>query len=114
MGAYGIPGDPAGMRALAATVRAQVDGHGVLGSRIAANVGGMVFLGPAASTFKGDIGEWQFAGAGTRYRLERVAELLVREAASVEAQQAEARREAERREREERERTAIQLRLRDR
>jgi uncharacterized protein YukE len=104
VGAYGIAGDPAGMRALAAYLRTRAGGLGLLGSRIAGNVNGMIYQGPAASAFKGDIGQWQFAAGATRYRLEHLADLLTHEAARVEALQEEARREHERREREARER----------
>jgi hypothetical protein len=45
MGAYGIPGDPAGMRALAAYLRGQADFLGSAANAIAGPVGGMEFEG---------------------------------------------------------------------
>jgi uncharacterized protein YukE len=106
VGAYGIPGDPAGMRALAANLRAQSAVVAVGSTRVDRSVDAIDYQGPAATRFRGTIGMWQFASAGLRSELEHLAALLEHEAARVAALQEQARREHERREREAREQAA--------
>ena len=95
MGAYGIPGDPAGMRALAATLRVHAAGIASLESWLAGELAGMVFEGPAAERF------WAEAESGARRRVQYavrlldVANLLESSAAEVEAAQREAARRIE-------------------
>jgi hypothetical protein len=89
---FGIPpvvGDPAGMRALAAQLRAKAEQvtHGSVG--IANAVSNMTFQGPAASSVRGDgtalVGRARSAAGD----LGEIADLLDRAAGRVEHQQTE-------------------------
>lgn len=93
MGAYGIPGDPAGMRALAAYLRGQADFLGSVANSVVGPVRGMEFEGPAATAFRGRMGTLQFAIDADVSKLNDVAGRLLRAAAEVEAAQAEAARQ---------------------
>jgi superfamily II RNA helicase len=107
MGAYGVAGDPAGMRRLAAVLRREADLAGLAGGQIAKAVQAMVFEGPAADRFKGQIGWAQMERQGLVTRLHDLADRLLRAAAEVEAEQERARlRELERERAEQAERAA--------
>jgi hypothetical protein len=93
MGAYGIPGDPAGMRALAAYLRGQADFLASAASAVVGSVRGMEFEGPAASAFRQRIGSLRSAIDADVSQLNDVAGRLLRAAADVEAAQAEAARQ---------------------
>jgi len=101
MGAYGITGDPVGMRALAAFLRSQAAITVQGSTRVDRGLDAIDYQGPAATRLKGDLGSWQFMSAGMRSEYEHTAALLEHEAARVQALQEEARREAERRARQE-------------
>ena len=97
MGAYGIPGDPEGMRALARRLREEAAGMALLGARLDRTVDGMrYFAGPLARRVRGELGRWQLERMGYESGLVRMADRLVLEAARVEAEQREAEREARR------------------
>ena len=93
MGAYGIPGDPAGMRALAAYLRGQAEFLGSAADAVVGPVRGMEFEGPAANAFRQRMGTLQSAIDADVARLDDVASRLLRAAAEVEAAQAEAARQ---------------------
>ena len=93
MGAYGIPGDPEGMRALAAYLRGQADFLGSAANAVVGPVRGMEFEGPAANAFRQRMGSLQFAIDADVSQLNDVAGRLLRAAAEVEAAQAEAARQ---------------------
>ena len=96
MGLHGVPGDPAGMRALAGLLRGQAAVVAGAARGVEQAVKGIVFEGPAADRFRRELALWQFGPAAVTGELERLAALLERGAASVEAAQEEAARRAER------------------
>jgi uncharacterized protein YukE len=84
-----VVGDPAGMRALASTLRSAASQIGQVESGIGSAVAGMTFEGPAGTRFRsraGGIGRVARSAAAT---LEDVAGTLERSAAQVEQQQAD-------------------------
>jgi hypothetical protein len=91
-----IPGDPAGMRALAAALRTNAEGIAVVAAQTAAGVENLEFYGPAADRIDGEVR----TGAGRAGRLAdelmTTAGLLERSASDVEAAQAAQQRELER------------------
>jgi hypothetical protein len=82
-----VPGDPAGMRALAATLRAVADSVESDDASVASAVGGMTFRGPAASRLRSTVAG--VLGGSAPADLNGVADQLVRAAAQVEQAQAE-------------------------
>jgi hypothetical protein len=84
-----VPGDPAGMRALASSLRAD----GALIATIATSLEGRVdtveFVGPAATRFEGRMGASVRRCVRVAERLIEAAALLERSAAEVEAAQRE-------------------------
>jgi uncharacterized protein YukE len=82
-----IPGDPAGMRALAATLRGIASDISNLESDLTGQARGMVFEGPAGDAFRD-----RMSGVGERARsaaeeLQSLSDLLERSATEVEAAQ---------------------------
>jgi uncharacterized protein YukE len=106
VGAYGIPGDPAGMRALAQLVRAQAYAVDGVGRRVHGKLSPMVYSGPAASRCRANVNQWEQGRASVERALDELAFALEAEAARVEEEQRQARLEQERREQAERERAA--------
>jgi uncharacterized protein YukE len=84
-----IPGDPAGMRALAATLRGIASDIANLESELTGQVRGMVFQGPAGDAFReGMSGVGERAGNAAQ-ELQGLSDLLERSASEVEAAQRE-------------------------
>jgi len=84
-----VVGDPAGMRALASTLRSTASQIGQVESSIGSAVAGMTFEGPAGTRFRGrarGVGRAARSAAG---RLEDVAATLERSATQVEQDQAD-------------------------
>lgn len=91
MGAYGVVGDPAGMRRLAAVLRREAGLAAYAGGRVSRAVEGMVYEGPAAQRFRADVGWAQFERQGLVARMNDLADRLLRAAAEVELLQEQAR-----------------------
>lgn len=100
MGAYGVVGDPAGMRALAAVLRAYANDAGGRQAELAGLLAGITFVGPAGEAFRGRRNASGKRVRGAADQLTDAANLLVHAASDVEAEIERARREEERRERE--------------
>jgi uncharacterized protein YukE len=92
MGAYGIAGDPAGMRALASYLSAIADTLGSQASSLSGPVAGMTFEGPAATDFRARMQTWQKYAAAEVQELHDLAARLRAAAGAVEDQQAAERR----------------------
>lgn len=91
-----IPGDPAGMRAKAARLRAQADEILTWADRIDRSVEGMEFEGPAAKRIRHQMSNWRLSVIQAGTQLQDLAQMLLRSAGDVEIRQAaEARRLAE-------------------
>jgi hypothetical protein len=88
-----VPGDPAGMRALAATLRSDADAAGELGSSLRSRFESIEFYGPAADRIEGRTGAVGRACVDVANGLAELAGLLDTWAARVEAAQAAAARE---------------------
>ena len=89
---FGIPpvvGDPAGMRALAAQLRAQAEQVTQGAANVQRAVGGMSFQGPAATRLRADESAVSGRARSTASDLGDIAALLDRAAGRVEHQQAE-------------------------
>jgi hypothetical protein len=91
-----IPGDPAGMRALAASLRTNAEGIAVVSAQAAATIDGLEFYGPAADRIDGQIRTTARGAGRLAEQLLATAALLERSAADVEAEQAAQQRELER------------------
>lgn len=87
MGAYGIPGDPAGMRALAAYLSGIADTLGSRASSLTAPVAGMRFEGPAARQFRERMRAWESTAVEETQELQDLARRLRNAADWVEAEQ---------------------------
>jgi hypothetical protein len=86
----GVVGDPAGMRALAAALRAQADDLGARAADVHTAVLAVTFEGPAATRLQSRAAGARFALVSQAGRLQDVAALLERAAAEVEAERAAA------------------------
>jgi uncharacterized protein YukE len=84
-----IPGDPAGMRALAAWVRGDAATIGTLASELSATVAGVTFEGPAATEFFERMRATELRCSEAADGLLGVAALLETSADEVEAAQRE-------------------------
>jgi uncharacterized protein YukE len=82
-----VPGDPAGMRALASTLRGHAGAVGGLASGIDSDVSGMTFEGPAAETFRTRMANVVDAYRDAQTHLHDLAGKLETAATEVEAQQ---------------------------
>lgn len=82
-----IPGDPAGMRAKAAELRARAEGVSVWADRLAGQVGRMEYQGPAANRLRDRMSGWQQGVKSAAGELAELADVLLRSAAEVEARQ---------------------------
>jgi hypothetical protein len=89
-----VPGDPAGMRALAAALRTDAESAGELGAGLKARFESIEFYGPAADRIEGRTGMLGRACVDVASGLVEVAGLLDTWAARVEAEQAAAARTA--------------------
>jgi hypothetical protein len=88
-----VPGDPAGMRALAAALRADASGLAETAAAVLARVESLEFYGPAADRIQGRVGVSCKTCAQVAERLLLVAAALERGASDVEeAQRARLRR----------------------
>jgi uncharacterized protein YukE len=94
MGAYGIAGDPAGMRALAGYLTGIADTLGGRSSSLSGPVACMTFEGPAATAFRGRMADWQQAAVGEAGKLQDLAGRLRTAADTVEREQHAAERRA--------------------
>jgi uncharacterized protein YukE len=83
-----VPGDPAGMRALASTLRGHAGMVGGLASGIDSDVTGMTFEGPAAEAFRSRMSVVTDLYRGAQTELHDLARQLEVSAAEVEAEQA--------------------------
>jgi uncharacterized protein YukE len=84
-----IVGDPAGMRALAATLRSAANTLGNADDSVWSKARATSFTGPAAERLKGAMGAWHGDMSSAANELSDTADLLVRAAAEVEAAQRE-------------------------
>jgi hypothetical protein len=84
-----VPGDPAGMRALAAALRADAAGVGETATAVRGRVDSLEFYGPAADAIEQRIARSSKACALVAERLLFVAAALERGASEVEAAQRE-------------------------
>jgi hypothetical protein len=82
-----VVGDPAGMRALASSLRTNAEGIAVVAAQAAATVDGLEFFGPAADRLDGEIRTSSRNAGDLADQLLATAGLLDRSAADVEAQQ---------------------------
>jgi hypothetical protein len=82
-----VPGDPAGMRALASELRGHAGLVGGLASGVDSDVSGMTFEGPAAETFRTRLGNVADAYRDAQAQLHDLAGKLETAASEVEAQQ---------------------------
>jgi hypothetical protein len=83
-----IPGDPAGMRALAAGLRSDAQAAGDLGSGLTSRFEAVEFYGPAADRIEGRMQAFGRGCVGVAHGLLDLANLLDTWAARVEAEQA--------------------------
>ena len=91
-----VPGDPAGMRALAATLRSSAEGIAVVAAQTAGTIDGLEFFGPAATRIDDEVRGMSGRAGGLADELISTAALLERAASEVEAEQAARERELER------------------
>ena len=91
-----VPGDPAGMRALAAGLRSDAQAVGEIGSALRTRFDSIDFYGPAADRIEGDTGKIGKVCTEVANGLLDTASLLETWAGRVEARQAAAVREASR------------------
>jgi uncharacterized protein YukE len=82
-----VPGDPAGMRALASTLRGHAGALGGLASGVDGDVSGMTFEGPAAEMFGSRMTVVVDAYRDAQAQLHDLAGKLETSATDVEAQQ---------------------------
>ena len=91
-----VPGDPEGMRVLAAALRSDATVLAQVATETAATLDGLEFFGPAATRIDGRVaGDTRLAGQ-VAVELVDAAAMLERSASEVEAQQAARERELER------------------
>jgi hypothetical protein len=90
------PGDPAGMRATAMSLRALAAGARQTRTRVLAAARDMSYSGPGASRFGRDMAGWQASVLAAVERLESAASELSRAAGTLEAEQARVRAHNER------------------
>jgi uncharacterized protein YukE len=83
-----VPGDPAGMRVLAGTMRGHAGAVGGLASGVESDVSGMTFEGPAAEDFRSRMNVVTQMYRDAQTELHDLARQLEASAAEVEAQQA--------------------------
>jgi hypothetical protein len=91
-----VPGDPAGMRALAAGLRSDAQAVGEIGSALRTRFESIDFYGPAADRIEGETGKVGRVCTDVANGLIETASLLETWAGRVEARQAAAVREASR------------------
>ena len=91
-----VIGDPAGMRALAATLRTDAESVAVVSADAAATVDGLEFYGPAADRLGNRVRATTRSAGRIAEHLLATAALLERSAGDVEAQQRERERQLER------------------
>lgn len=84
-----VPGDPAGMRALAAALRADASGLGETAAAVRARIDSLEFYGPAADRIEARVGSACKTCTLVAERLLLVAAALERGASEVEAAQRE-------------------------
>jgi hypothetical protein len=82
-----VPGDPAGMRALAAALRNDAASAALLSAAVARRFGGLEFYGPAAERIGADVTSSSRASGDVADQLLITAALLERSASEVEAAQ---------------------------
>lgn len=82
-------GDPAGIRQLAAAVRAEAEAAASAGSAAAAIPGSLVFSGPAATEFRGHANDVTTVINGAARRLAHLATELQTRAAKIQREQDE-------------------------
>jgi hypothetical protein len=90
-----IPGDPAGMRALAAAIRGDARSVSTLTDGVGSAIGSATFEGPAASAIRERLASYGRALGDVANGLEALAGRLDTAAAEVERQQAERERRLE-------------------
>jgi ABC-type transporter Mla subunit MlaD len=84
-----VPGDPAGMRALAAALRGDARSVSTLTDGVGSAIGGATFEGPAATAIRDRLASYGRALDDVAQGLEALAGRLDTAAAEVERQQAE-------------------------
>jgi hypothetical protein len=90
-----VVGDPAGMRALAASLRVDAADIAVVGAGAASTIDGLEFYGPAADRIDAAVTSRARSAGRLADRLMSVASLLERSASEVEAAQRERERRLE-------------------
>ena len=90
-----IPGDPAGMRALAGALRGDAATVAIVASQVNSRMAETQFVGPAADRLRDTIGSYQTRCVRLAQQLVDVAGLLERTATEVEAAQRARQREIE-------------------
>jgi hypothetical protein len=91
-----VPGDPAGMRALAAALRSDASALASVAAETAATLDGLEFFGPAATQIDGRVAGDTRTAEQVAIELVDAAGVLERSASDVEAAQAARVRELER------------------
>jgi hypothetical protein len=84
-----VIGDPAGMRALASTLRGAASSLGNADDAVWSKASSLSFVGPAANRLASAIGSWHGDISGASHRLSDTAALLERAATDVEIAQRE-------------------------
>ena len=84
-----IPGDPAGMRALAGSLRRTADQISQVDADVGSTVSAMTFEGPAGDRFRAAASRSGRAATGAADNLQGLGDLLERSAAEVEQAQAD-------------------------
>ena len=84
-----VVGDPAGMRELAATLRAEADRLGALGDSVGTVASTTEFVAPAADRYRDDVGQSSQALLAHAAELQDLAAALLAGAAEVEQAQAD-------------------------
>jgi hypothetical protein len=90
-----VPGDPAGMRALAGALRGDAATMAIVASQVDSRMKETQFVGPAADRLRGTIGDYETRCVRLGQQLVDVAALLERAATDVEAAQRARQREIE-------------------